>query len=58
MTPGPRPEQVVKGSGQEAGESVFYWQSVEKSRKVEWECQWQAFMWDESEPLADSESDK
>ena len=34
----------------------FNGRALEKARKVEWESQ--AFMWDESEPLADSESDE
>ena len=48
-----RPEQVVEGRAKKLMKVYFNGRALEKAQKVEWESQ--AFMWDESKPLADSE---
>ena len=48
--------RLLKDQAKKLVEVYFNCQALEKAQKVEWESQ--AFTWDESEPLADSESDE
>ena len=48
-----RLEQVVEGRAKKLVKVYFNGRASDKARKVEWESQ--AFMWDESEPLAESD---
>ena len=48
---------VPKDQAKKLVKVYFNGRALEKAREVEWESQ-AFFMWDESEPLADSESDE
>ena len=48
--------RISKDRAKKLVKVYFNGRALDKAQKVEWESQ--AFMWDEGEPLADSESDE